>query len=83
MLRKNVAFHKSNHRRCSIKEAISKYFLVFTGKHQYWSLFLRKLQVQRPPPPPPPPIPPAKKPRTSFSAVPPTDIGIRPKNFLT
>ena len=33
----------SSHQRCSTKKAALKYFAIFTGKHQCWSLFLESL----------------------------------------
>ena len=38
-------FHKSSHRKCSVRSAILKHFAIFPGKHQCWSLFLIKLQA--------------------------------------
>ena len=34
----------SSHRRCSIKKAVLKFFVILTGKHLCWSIFLIKLQ---------------------------------------
>ena len=39
---------RSSHRRCSVKKAVLKNFTIFTGKHQCWSPFLKKLQPLRP-----------------------------------
>ena len=36
---------RSSHRRCSMKKAALKDFVVFTGKHLCLSLFLIKLQA--------------------------------------
>ena len=33
---------------CSVKNGVLKYFANFTGKHQFWSLFLIKLQAFKP-----------------------------------
>ena len=37
----------SSHLRCSVKEPVFKIFIIFTGKHFCWSLFLIKLQAFR------------------------------------
>ena len=37
--------NRSSHWRCSIKKAAPKNFIIFTGKHLCWSLFLIKLQA--------------------------------------
>ena len=37
--------YRSNHQRCSIKRAVFKKFLIFTGKYLCWSLFLTNLQA--------------------------------------
>ena len=34
--------------RSSVKKVALKFFAIFTGKHLYWSLFLRKLQEEIP-----------------------------------
>ena len=36
---------RSNHRRWTIKNSVLKNFVISTGKHLCWSLFLIKLQV--------------------------------------
>ena len=41
-------FHKSSHRKCSVRSAILKHFAIFPGKHQCWSLFLITLQAWSP-----------------------------------
>ena len=38
---------RSNHRRCSVKKVVLKYFANFTGKHLCWCLFLIKFQACR------------------------------------
>ena len=37
--------NRSSHQRCSIKNAVLKNFVLFTGKQLCWSLFLIKLQT--------------------------------------
>ena len=37
--------NRSSHRRCSIKKAVLKNFVTFTGSHLCWSLLLIKLQA--------------------------------------
>ena len=37
--------YRSSHWRCYVKQGVLKNFANFTGKHLYWSLFLRKLQA--------------------------------------
>ena len=39
---------RSSHWKCSIRKAILKNFVIFTGKHLCWGLFLLKLQAFRP-----------------------------------
>ena len=43
-----IIHFKNNHRKCSVKRDIYKNFVIFTGKHPRWSLFLIKLQTFRP-----------------------------------
>ena len=40
--------HRRRRRRCSMKKAVLKSFVIFTGKHLCRSLFLIKLQTYRP-----------------------------------
>ena len=40
-----TAIIRSNHRRCSVKNGVLKYFANFTGKNLCWSLFLLKLKA--------------------------------------
>ena len=43
-----MTLHSSSHQRCSLKMAILKNSVLFTGKHLCWNLFLIKLQAFRP-----------------------------------
>ena len=43
ILRNYSTIFRSSHRRCSIKKAILKYFVIFTGKHLCRDLFLNKV----------------------------------------
>ena len=38
----NCTNNESSYWRCSIKEAVLRIFAIFTGKHLYWSLLLKK-----------------------------------------
>ena len=40
-----LGLFRSNHRRCSVKNAVLKKFGNFKGKHLSWSIFLIKLQA--------------------------------------
>ena len=39
---------RSSHRKCSVKKGVLKYLANFTGKQQFWSLFLITLQAFNP-----------------------------------
>ena len=43
ILRNSSTIFRSSHRRCSIKKAILKHFVIFTGKHLCWGLFFNKV----------------------------------------
>ena len=43
ILRNYSTIFRSSHRRCSIKKAILKHFLIFTGKHLCRGLFFNKV----------------------------------------
>ena len=43
ILRNYSTIFRSSHRSCSIKKAILKYFVIFTGKHLCRDLFLNKV----------------------------------------
>ena len=43
ILRNYYTIFRSSHRRCSIKKAILKHFVIFTGKHLCRSLFVKKV----------------------------------------
>ena len=47
ILRNYSTIFRSSHRSCSIKKAILKYFVIFTGKHLCRGLFLKRLQAIR------------------------------------
>ena len=36
----NIVHFRSSHQRCSVKKDVLKNFVIFTGKHLYWNLFL-------------------------------------------
>ena len=42
-----LIFFRSCHKRFSVKNTVHKNFVIFTGKHLCWSLFLIKLQAFR------------------------------------
>ena len=42
ILRNSSTIFRSSHWRCSIKKAILKHFVIFTGKHLCWGLFFDK-----------------------------------------
>ena len=46
--RTNCHHDRSSHRKCSLKNAVLKNFVIFTEKHLRWSLFLITLQAFRP-----------------------------------
>ena len=35
---------RSSHQKCSIKKLLSVHFVIFTGKHLWWSLFFNKVE---------------------------------------
>ena len=41
------AYYRNSLQRCFIKKTVLKNFVIFTGKHLCWSLFLLRLQVFR------------------------------------
>ena len=43
ILRNSSTIFRSSHQRCSIKKAILKHFVIFTGKYLCWGLFLNKV----------------------------------------
>ena len=43
ILRNPSTIFRSSHWKCSIKKAILKHFVIFTGKHLCWGLFLNKV----------------------------------------
>ena len=43
ILRNSSTIFSSSHRRCSIKQAILKHFVIFTGKHLCRGLFFNKV----------------------------------------
>ena len=43
ILRNSSTIFRSSHRRRSIKKAILKHFVIFTGKHLCWGLFFNKV----------------------------------------
>ena len=43
ILRNYSTIFRSSHRRCFIKKAILKHFVIFTGKHRYRGLFFNKV----------------------------------------
>ena len=43
ILRNSSTIFRSSHRRCSIKKAILKHFVIFTGKHLCRGLFFNKV----------------------------------------
>ena len=47
ILKNYLTIFRSSHRRCSIKKAILKYFVIFTGKHPCRGLLLIKLKAIR------------------------------------
>ena len=47
ILRNYSTIFRSSHQRCSIKKAILKYFVIFTGKHLCRGLLLIKLKAIR------------------------------------
>ena len=47
ILRNYSTIFRSSHRICSIKKAIFKHFVIFTGKHLCRGLFFNKLQAIR------------------------------------
>ena len=47
-LRNSSTIFRSSHWRCSIKKDFLKHFVIFTGKHPCWGLFLIMLQTVSP-----------------------------------
>ena len=43
ILRNSSTIFRSSHWRCSIKKAVLKHFVIFTGKHLCWGLFFNKV----------------------------------------
>ena len=43
ILRNSSTIFRSSHWRCSIKKAILKHFVIFTGKYLCWGLFFNKV----------------------------------------
>ena len=43
ILRNPSTIFRSSHWKCSTKKAILKHFVIFTGKHLCWGLFLNKV----------------------------------------
>ena len=42
---RSTSRNRSSHRRCSVRKGVLKRLANFTGKHLYWSLFLRDRQA--------------------------------------
>ena len=43
ILRNSSTIFRSSHRRCYIKKAILKHFVIFTRKHLCWDLFINEV----------------------------------------